>query len=83
MYRTLFQTADTYFVLLPRRSNGRNSGAMRALAVVGILSPGLMDGKRRKKLLRCEDLSALYRQSGDDPKQVLEWHKTLAGGFAC
>ena len=56
---------------------------MRALAVVGILSPGLMDGKRRKKLLRCEDLSALYRQSGDDPKQVLEWHKTLAGGFAC
>ena len=38
-----------------------------------------MDGKRRKKLVRCEDLSALYRQSGDDPNQVLEWHKTLAG----
>ena len=53
---------------------------MRALAVVGIRSPGLMHGKR-KKLVRCEDLPALYRQSGDDPNQVLEWHKMLAGGF--
>ena len=62
-----------------QHSNRPQIGAMRALAVVGILSPGLMDGKRRKKLVRCEDLSALYRQSGDDPNQVLEWHKTLAG----